>query len=285
MRTIETSLEMKEWAQKAHREGKKIAFVPTMGALHEGHLSLIRIARKKGDCVVVSVFVNPLQFDTTQDLNCYPRMLHRDLKLLLPLNVEVVFVPTVAQVYTKGFQTHVNVSLLSKNLCGKHRPGHFEGVATVVLKLFNMVEPNVAIFGDKDYQQRRVIEQMTQDLNLGIEIIAAPIVRESDGLAMSSRNVQLSADERKRALILSQSLRMAKEFFFQGERSAKKIIEKVSEMIDRERPTKVDYVEICDAETLERVSEIQRPVILAVAVYFGSTRLIDNITLGLYDID
>lgn len=280
MKIIETISHMTEWSKAAKSRGEKIAFVPTMGALHSGHLSLVRIAKEKASQVVVSIFVNPLQFGPKEDFERYPRPLKKDIALLEGEGVTTLFLPSAMEMYSEGFQTMVHLNeLATQNLCGKMRTGHFDGVATVVLKLFQIMKPDFAVFGNKDYQQRRLLEQMVSDLNLDIEIIPAPIVREPDGLAMSSRNAYLTEDERKRATILFHSLKKAKELCDGGEKGVSKIIACVSQMIDSQRPTKVDYIAVCDAMTLREVTHIDKPSLLAVAVCFGKTRLIDNMIL------
>lgn len=279
MKIIETISQMTEWSKAAKSRGEKIAFVPTMGALHSGHLSLVRIAKEKASQVVVSIFVNPLQFGPKEDFERYPRPIERDIAFLDKEGISILFLPSVTEMYSQRFQTTVHLKELSQTLCGKSRVGHFDGVATVVLKLFNIVNPDFAVFGNKDYQQRRLLEQMVSDLNLDIEIVAAPIVRELDGLAMSSRNAYLTEDERKRATILFHSLKKAKELCDGGEKGVSKIIACVSQMIDSQGPTKVDYIAVCDAMTLREVTHIDKPSLLAVAVCFGKTRLIDNMVL------
>ncbi len=276
MKVIGTTSEMQQWRRNIT---ESVAFVPTMGALHEGHLSLIRLANQYAQKVVISIFVNPLQFEKNEDFSRYPRTFEEDLKRLEPFNVDVVFTPASAQMYSNDFLTVVNVKKISEKLCGQYRPGHFEGVATVVLKLFHIVKPHVAIFGNKDFQQRVLIEKMVKDLNLDVTIVGAPIVRESDRLAMSSRNRYLSLDERERASILYRALVAAKEKFLQGERSPHRLIKIVSEMVDTASPTKVDYIAVCDMRSLEEVDIVDKKAVLLVAVWFGKTRLIDNIIL------
>jgi len=276
MEVIKSISEMKKKVRAFKAEGKIIGFVPTMGYLHEGHLSLVRLARKKGDVVVVSIFVNPLQFGPKEDYHIYPRDLERDLKLLEREKVDVVFVPEEEEMYPPGFQTYVEVEKLTKGLCGAFRPGHFRGVCTVVLKLFNIVQPDFAVFGKKDYQQLKVIERMVKDLNLDIEIIPHPTVRESDGLAMSSRNTYLNEEERRSAVSLYQSLKMAERLIFDGERDPESLKSLIKEYIEKFPHTRVQYVEIVDPETLEEVKEIKGPVLIALAVFVGKTRLIDN---------
>ncbi len=276
MEVIKSIPEMKEKSLSFKKGGETIGFVPTMGYLHEGHLSLVRLARIKADKVVVSIFVNPLQFGPSEDYNIYPRDLERDLALLEKEGVDVVFIPDEKEMYPPDFQTYVEVTKLTQGLCGAYRPGHFRGVTTVVLKLFNIVKPDLAVFGEKDYQQLRVIQQMVKDLNLDVEIVSHPIVREESGLAMSSRNTYLSEEERHSAVALYQSLKMAERVIFEGERDAERVRTLIKDYLEKFPHNKVQYVEIVDPETLERVSEINGPVLIALAVFVGSTRLIDN---------
>ncbi|MGC9017027.1 MAG: pantoate--beta-alanine ligase [Caldimicrobium sp.] len=276
MEVIKSIPEMKEKSLSFKKGGETIGFVPTMGYLHEGHLSLVRLARIKADRVVVSIFVNPLQFGPSEDYNIYPRDLERDLALLEKERVDVVFIPDEEEMYPPDFQTYVEVTKLTQGLCGAYRPGHFRGVTTVVLKLFNIVKPDLAIFGEKDYQQLRVIQQMVKDLNLDVEIIPHPIVREESGLAMSSRNTYLSEEERHSAVALYQSLKMAERVIFEGERDAERVRTLIKDYLEKFPHNKVQYVEIVDPKTLERVSEINGPVLIALAVFVGKTRLIDN---------
>ncbi len=279
MKVIRKILEMQRKAEKWRKEGKIIAFVPTMGYLHEGHLSLVKIARKKGDIVVVSIFVNPIQFGPSEDYRIYPRDEERDLKLLKKEKTDVVFIPSVEEMYPEGYQTYVEVSELSKHLCGRSRPGHFKGVCTVVTKLFNIVKPHLAIFGEKDYQQLKIIERMVSDLNMDVKIIPGPLIRESDGLAMSSRNVYLSPDERKSALSLHKALLKVKEMVEEGERNSEVLIRKAEEIIASSPHTKIDYIEIVHPETLEPLKVIEKTAIIALAVFVGKARLIDNMKL------
>ncbi|MCD6363673.1 MAG: pantoate--beta-alanine ligase [Synergistetes bacterium] len=258
----------------------RVCLVPTMGYFHEAHLSLMRLGRKLCDKLVVSVFVNPIQFGPSEDFERYPRDLERDRKLAEKVGVDVLFAPSVDDMYPEGFQTYVEVKELSKPMCGASRPGHFRGVTTVVLKLFNIVKPHVAIFGLKDYQQYLIVKRMVKDLNLGIEIIGHPIVREPDGLAMSSRNVYLSPEERKSALCLYKSILKAKELVSQGIRSVSELKEEIVKLISSHPYTKIDYVEFRDPETLKPVEDVSGPTLLALAVYVGSARLIDNAILG-----
>jgi pantoate--beta-alanine ligase len=276
MQIIEKISEMQSWSEAQRCEGRRIAFVPTMGFLHEGHLSLVRFGRGRANRVVVSVFVNPTQFAPQEDFAAYPRDFQRDRKLLEDEAVDIVFSPAVQEMYPHGFQTRVEVSELSNFLCGAHRQGHFQGVATIVSKLFNAVRPHVAIFGEKDYQQLQVIRSLVRDLNFDIEIVGHPIVREADGLAMSSRNAYLSPEERKAALCLFRSLNRAAGMVQTGKTQARDITDAVKEEIAREPLARLEYVKLCDTMTLAEVDEIQDRALLALAVRIGKTRLIDN---------
>jgi pantoate--beta-alanine ligase len=276
MHVIESIADMRRWGEQQRRERQRIVLVPTMGFLHEGHLSLVRSARLRGDVVVVSIFVNPAQFGPGEDLASYPRDFERDRRLLEMENVDVLFHPSVEQVYPAGAQTFVEVEKLSLPLCGAVRPGHFRGVATVVAKLFNIVQPHTAIFGEKDYQQLQVIRRMVRDLNFDVEIVGHPIVREPDGLAMSSRNAYLNAGERQAALCLSRALCKAERLARRGEVSAAAIIERVRTDLDNEPLAAVEYVKICDAESLEAIERVGERALLALAVRIGKARLIDN---------
>jgi pantoate--beta-alanine ligase len=258
----------------------KMGLVPTMGYLHEGHLSLVRRARQECDHVVVSIFVNPTQFGPKEDLSKYPRDLERDLSLLEPLGVDLVWMPTAETMYPPGYQTWVEVEAITRPLEGAMRPGHFRGVTTVVAKLFNAVQPHNAYFGQKDAQQAAVIRQMTRDLNFPIDIVICPIVRELDGLAMSSRNVYLDSDQRKAATVLSRALRAAREAYENGERDAEKLREGMKEVLAGEPLAQVQYVSCADYETLEELDSVTRKALLSMAVFFGKTRLIDNVVLG-----
>ncbi|KAF2956602.1 pantoate--beta-alanine ligase [Marinitoga sp. 38H-ov] len=280
MEVIKTISEMKEIRNKFIREGKTIGFVPTMGYLHKGHLSLVEQARKDNDIVVVSIFVNPTQFGPNEDFDRYPRDLNRDLELLKPYNVDYIFNPEVEEIYAKNYSTYVEETKLTKVLCGKSRPGHFKGVTTIVNKLFNIVRPTKAYFGQKDAQQFRVLRKMVDDLNMDVEMIEMPIIREEDGLAMSSRNIYLNSEERKQALALSKSLKKAKELYENGERDTKKIKEEMKRVFDKNPLVKIDYIEIVDEYNLENVDIIEKKVLVAVAAFVGKARLIDNIILG-----
>ncbi len=276
MEVIRAIKEMQNRANLWRRENFIIGFVPTMGYLHEGHLSLVRMAKRRADKVVVSIFVNPLQFGPKEDYEVYPRDPEKDLSLLEREQVEVVFMPGAKEMYPQGYQTYVEVSNLTQGLCGAFRPGHFKGVTTVVLKLFNIVKPHFAVFGEKDYQQLKVIQRMVNDLNLEIEIVAAPTIRDWDGLALSSRNTYLSQEERRSALALYQSLKLAERLILGGERRAERIRELMQEYIKKFPHNRVQYIEIVNPETLERVDLIKENVLIALAVYVGKTRLIDN---------
>lgn len=279
MKIVEDIKEMQGLAESLRKQGKKIAFVPTMGYLHEGHLSLMRYGREIGDVLVTSIYVNPAQFAPGEDFEEYPRDFERDVRLSEEVGVDIIFTTTDEQMYPERYQTYVEVKEVTKNLCGRSRPVFFRGVATVVTKLFNIVKPHVAIFGEKDYQQLITIQRMVSDLNYDIEITGRPIVREPDGLAMSSRNAYLSVDERKSALSLSRSLKIAQEMVQAGETSSSKIIERVCHEITSEPYTKIDYVQICHPQTLVDVDDISGGGVLALAVWVGKTRLIDNCML------
>lgn len=278
MRVVKKVDEMKKISKELIFGKKSIGFVPTMGYLHEGHLSLVRAAKKDNDVVVVSIFVNPTQFGPNEDYNNYPRDLERDLSLLEDLGVDYVFAPTVDEIYPQSYSTYVEEVQLSKYLCGASRPGHFRGVCTVVTKLFNIVKPTRAYFGQKDAQQFRVLRRMVRDLNMDVEMVEMPIVRENDGLALSSRNTYLSSEERKEATRLYRSLMKAKELIESGIKDVKTIKNEILKILDHPL-LKVDYVEIVDEETLEPVDIIDRKVIIALAVFVGKARLIDNIIL------
>ncbi len=271
---------MQNIALALRREGKSIAFVPTMGFLHEGHASLMREGRKRGDALVLSIFVNPIQFGPTEDLDRYPRNLEGDCAIALECGVDIVFTPTASEMYQAGFQTSIRVRDLALPLCGASRPGHFDGVATVVTKLFNIVQPDTALFGNKDFQQLAIIRRMVADLSQPVEVVGMPIVREADGLAMSSRNAYLSPEERVSALCLSRAIRLARERYAAGERDAASLLAALRELIAAEPPAVIDYLELRDATTLESVDNTADNTLLALAVKIGMTRLIDNTLLG-----
>lgn len=277
---IRTVSAMRGFIKSLRAENKTIGFVPTMGYLHEGHLSLVRQAKQDCDKVIVSIFVNPAQFGPNEDLSRYPRDLKKDIKLLKQIGVDAIFYPDVKEVYPAGYLTYVNVEKITEGLCGKHRPRHFRGVATVVTKLFNMVQPDIAYFGQKDFQQARVIEKMSSDLNIPVKIKIMPIVRSTSGLAMSSRNVYLSQKEREDAAVLYRSLRDAAALIKKGERAASVIIRNITKEIKKIKYASVDYVEIVDMKTLEKVNKVDGEVAIALAVWFGKTRLIDNIVIN-----
>ena len=260
-------------------QGKIIAFVPTMGYLHEGHLSLMRLARSMADTLVVSIFVNPTQFGPGEDLSTYPRNFERDESLCLKENVDILFYPTAAEMYGHRFQTYIALEQLPHHLCGISRPAFFRGVATVVTKLFNIVKPHTAIFGQKDYQQLRVIRQLVQDLDLDIQITSGATVREPDGLAMSSRNAYLGASQRQSALALYQALCQTRSHLENGLTDAKALIRSAASLIQSFPETATDYIAICDPDTLEDIQIIDRPAVMALAVKVGNTRLIDNTML------
>lgn len=260
------------------REGLSIGFVPTMGALHEGHESLIKKAVSENDKVIVSVFVNPTQFGPNEDYDSYPRNIDKDLAICMTAGANVVFNPESSEMYFENKSTSVSVSNLTDVLCGAKRPGHFDGVCLVVSKFLNIVTPNKAYFGQKDAQQVAVIKRMVRDLNMDVEILACPIIREEDGLAKSSRNTYLSEDERNASLVLSRSLNIVKDLLVQGERNANKLKEIIKEVISKEPLAKIDYVEIIDSDSLENVDHIETNVLIPIAVYIGKTRLIDNFT-------
>lgn len=270
---------LRERVHRARRAGRTIGFVPTMGALHEGHLSLVRAAAAECDVTVVSIYVNPTQFGQGEDFDRYPRTLESDMAQLGPLGVDWVFAPTDEVVYPPGFDTWVHVGKIGRLWEGACRPRHFRGVATIVLKLFNLVQPDVAYFGEKDFQQLRVLEQMVADLNLPVTIRGCPIVREPDGLAMSSRNKYLDADARQQALVLSQSLRRAAQLVAGGERRSGAVVEAMARHIQTAPLAQIDYVAVVDPRTLEQVPEINCPAQAIVAVRIGETRLIDNLRL------
>lgn len=280
MKVITSPNQMQNLMLSLKKESKKIGFVPTMGYLHEGHLSLIKCSKKENDITVVSIFVNPLQFGKNEDLDRYPRDFERDKNLCEKESVDYIFYPDYKDMYPEGFQTYVEVEQLSKGLCGDYRPGHFKGVATVVLKLFNIVNPDNAYFGKKDYQQLKIIERMVKDLNLPIKVVGCPIVREKDGLAMSSRNTYLSPEERQSAIYIYKGLTEGKKLFEIGEKNNQKIKQAVIDTIKKAPLLKeIQYVELIDKDTLKPKEIAEKGDIIAVAVYIGKTRLIDNIEL------
>jgi pantoate--beta-alanine ligase len=279
MELISSPPEMQRRAELARQAGERIALVPTMGALHEGHLTLIREGRRRASMLVVSIFVNPAQFGPNEDFRHYPRALAKDCELIRNVPVDVLFAPDTAAMYPPGAETWVEVTELSRGLCGAARPGHFRGVATVVAKLFNLVKPHVALFGEKDFQQLRIIRQMVRDLNFDLEIAAVPTVREPDGLAMSSRNTYLAPAERKQALAISQSLAAARERWTRGAADANDLLGAAWAVLRGAPVVEVEYLEAVDAETLVPVRDLSRPLVVAIAARVGSTRLIDNVLL------
>ncbi len=279
MRIIESIREMRSWSEAERCAGRRVALVPTMGSLHEGHLSLVREGKRSAGRVVVSLFVNPTQFAPNEDYKSYPRDFERDRRLLEKEGAGILFHPDIEEMYPKGHRTHVEVDRLGRFLCGLSRPGHFRGVTSVVAKLFNIVRPHVAIFGLKDYQQFQIVRRMVEDLHFDIEIIGHPIVREKDGLAMSSRNAYLDAREREAARCLHRSLKKAALLVRQGEREAGRIVSAVKEEIEREPLARVEYVSLCDPCSLEEVEAIDNEALLALAVRLGKARLIDNTLL------
>ncbi|MDD2277288.1 MAG: pantoate--beta-alanine ligase [Smithellaceae bacterium] len=280
LKVIESAKAMQSHCEQFRLAGKKISFVPTMGYFHEGHLSLMKEARRIADHVVVSIYVNPTQFGPKEDFSKYPRDFDRDEDMAKSAGVDVIFFPSNQDMYPEGYQTYVNVEKVTENLCGLSRPGHFRGVTTVCCKLFNIVKPHSAVFGRKDYQQLAAIKRMVADLNMDLEIVGMPTFREPDGLAMSSRNVYLSKEERTSALTLVSSLKTAQKLYAEGERNAVKIIRQAEKLITSAPFTSIDYIKICDAATLEDVLEIKGEVVMALAVKVGKTRLIDNSVLG-----
>ncbi|MFA9408344.1 MAG: pantoate--beta-alanine ligase [Candidatus Dadabacteria bacterium] len=279
MKIVDNVKDMQALSNRIKKEGRIISFVPTMGALHEGHLSLMRVAKEKGDFLVVSIFVNPTQFGPNEDFNKYTRDLEGDIKKIREIGVDVVFSPDVNEIYPEGFETYVEVQELQKPLCGQFRPGHFKGVTTVVLKLFNIIKPDIAVFGEKDYQQLLIIKKMVRDLHLEIEIIGMPIIREEDGLALSSRNAYLSHEDRTRALALSESLREIEKRFKEGNKNTNDLVQFGIEILNESHVTDIDYLEIRNGNSLGSAKEAQPGDIAAIAARIGHTRLIDNTKL------
>jgi pantoate--beta-alanine ligase len=280
MKIINSIAQMQSFAESLRLQGKKISFVPTMGYFHEGHLDLMKAARKMADCLVVSIYVNPTQFGPKEDLTKYPRDFDRDCQMAQSVNVDVIFNPPDKEMYPENYQTYVNVEKVTQNLCGLSRPGHFRGVTTICNKLFNIVKPHTAVFGKKDYQQFITIKRMVTDLNLDLAIIGMPTIREADGLAMSSRNVYLKDNERPSALSLVNSLKLAQKLYDGGERKSSRILNEVAELIKSAPYTEIDYVKICDTTTLIDVDEIVSEAVIALAVKVVTTRLIDNHVFG-----
>jgi pantoate--beta-alanine ligase len=281
MVTVEQINEIKEMVRIARKAGYKIGFVPTMGYFHAGHLSLIRRAKQENNLVVASLFVNPIQFGPKEDFNSYPRDLKRDQGLAADAGADILFAPEKDEIYPSGYQTYIEVTEISRGLCGAVRPGHFKGVATVVLKLFHIVEPDRAYFGEKDAQQLRVIKRMVTDLNYRIEIIGCPIIRESDGLAMSSRNSYLTPPERRAATVLFRALQTAKQRIENGECNPQRLRQEMGAIIESEPLATPEYIEIVDSASLQPLAVISGEILIALAVRIGETRLIDNLTLSI----
>ncbi len=279
MKQIRTVREIKKYLKEVRSRRRKVALVPTMGYLHEGHLSLVREARRLGSVVIVSLFVNPTQFGPNEDLDRYPRDVRGDLRKLRQEGVDVVFSPDAAEMYPERYQTYVDVTEVTRDYCGTSRPSHFRGVATVVTKLFTLIQPDVAIFGEKDFQQLVVIRRMAQDLGLDVLVVGMPTVREEDGLAMSSRNAYLSPAQRQQATTIYRGLRKAKRLLDSGERDAAELAAIAIDLLREEQDLVIDYVAVCDPDTLERIPEVEKEAVLLVAVKVGDTRLIDNIRL------
>ncbi|HEX9896695.1 MAG TPA: pantoate--beta-alanine ligase [Dehalococcoidales bacterium] len=277
MKVVETIAEMKQ-VRRALKE--PVGFVPTMGYLHEGHISLVRQAKAENKAVVVSIFVNPTQFGPKEDLSKYPRDLKRDLAMLEKAGTDVVFFPSDKEMYPAGYDTWVDVDKLTKRLEGASRPTHFRGVTTVVAKLFNIVEADNAYFGQKDAQQALVIQKMVKDLDMNVRVVICPTIREPDSLAMSSRNVYLTPEQRKQATVLYHSLQLAKELYTKGERNATKIRQQMTALIQKEPLAVIDYISIASPETLEELETIQGKALVSMVVKFGNTRLLDNVMLG-----
>jgi pantoate--beta-alanine ligase len=280
MKIIASAKEMTSLSKEVRRSGRTTGFVPTMGALHQGHLSLVRAAREQTDIVVTSIFVNPTQFGPSEDFSKYPRTFEKDSAMLAEEKTDYIFSPSVEEMYPKDATTWVDVEELSGKLDGCSRPGHFRGVTTVVSKLFNIVQPDMAFFGQKDAAQVAVIRKMVRDLNLDVEIVVCPIVRESDGLAMSSRNAYLNPEQRKQALVLSQALKKVEKLAVQGERNSEKLIGAGKQVIAEEPSVRLDYFEIVNPDTLDPVADVNQGALVAVAAFVGTTRLIDNLLLS-----
>lgn len=279
MKLITSPSEIQSYCRLALAEGKTIGLVPTMGFLHEGHLSLMRPARGENDLLVVSIFVNPTQFGPNEDYKAYPRDLQRDSEMAAGVGVDVIFSPTAKDMYPGGYDTFINVEHITEKMCGASRPEHFRGVTTVVAKLFNLVQPHKAYFGQKDAQQTVVIRRMAEDLNFGIEIVVLPTIREDDGIAMSSRNKYLKEDERQAALVLIESLRMAEKLIRSGQRNAAEINRRMRDMIEAEPLARIDYIALVNADTLADLDTVKGKTLIALAVFIGKTRLIDNVVL------
>lgn len=280
MKVINSIAKMSSYCRKAKLDGKKIGFVPTMGYLHEGHASLARRARKENDIVVLSIYVNPTQFGPKEDYKKYPRDFAHDRKIAEKEKVDVIFAPDNADMYPGGYKTYVEVEVLGDNLCGLSRPGHFKGVATVVAKLFNIVRPDRAYFGQKDAQQAAIIKRLAEDLNTGVEVVVMPTVREKDGLAMSSRNAYLDPEERKQAAYLSLALSSARDLYRKGGRRPSAMINLMKGIIKKINDSRIEYIKVVDTENLKDIPMINKKALIALAVFVGKTRLIDNAIIG-----
>jgi len=280
VKTVDNISRMSTLVKMLKKEAKSVGFVPTMGYLHEGHMSLVNAAKKHTDVVVMSIFVNPLQFGPKEDLEKYPRDLKRDEETARAAGVDILFYPSVKDMYPEGYATYVDVKGLSEVLCGASRPGHFRGVATVVAKLFGIVKPAIAYFGQKDAQQAIIIKKMVEDLNMDVEVKLMPVVREKDGLAKSSRNIYLSESERRDASVLYQALQKAESLIKQGERDSKKIVKSMEEMIGQKPTAKIGYISIMDAKRLKELNAVSGETLIALAVHIGHTRLIDNVIVN-----
>jgi len=280
MKIINRIDKMKTYARIMKKENKLVGLVPTMGYLHEGHLSIIRAARNQSDIVIVSIFVNPVQFGPGEDFKKYPRDIKRDEELVKSCGVDIIFYPKKEDMYPEGFSTYVDVEKMTENLCGKSRPDHFRGVTTVVMKLFEIVKPDIVYFGQKDAQQAYVVKKMIEDLNMDITMKIMPIIREEDGLAMSSRNIYLTKPERKDTSLLHESLKLAEGLIGSGEADPKKIIKKMRDLLSEKPSLKIDYISIVDTKSLKEVATVEGEVLIAIAVFIGKTRLIDNIILS-----
>ncbi len=280
MKIFKYTSEITKHIKSQKMRGKRVGFVPTMGYLHKGHLSLIKAAAKDTDLVVVSIFVNPAQFGPREDFKDYPRNLGRDKRLAEDAGADIVFYPSAKEIYPNGYNTYVEVGDITRMLCGASRPSHFKGITTIVTKLFNIITPDIAYFGQKDAQQAIVIKKMARDLNMNIKIKVMPIVREGDGLAMSSRNIYLSKSQREDALVISKSLRMAKRLVLQGESDTKKIRQEMKDLINSRKKMRIDYLSIVNPDNLKELKRIRSKALIAIAASVGKTRLIDNITIG-----
>lgn len=283
MKLITSVKEMRVFSGDAQRMGRSVVFVPTMGYLHDGHASLLKKGRSLGDMLVMSIFVNPVQFGPGEDFASYPGDLKRDLALADANKVDCVFNPAADEMYPEGFQTFIEIERLSSHLCGLSRPGHFRGVATVVMKLFNIVKPDIAIFGEKDFQQTAIIKRMIRDFNMDIDIVSMPIVRDADGLAMSSRNSYLNKEERMAARCLYTAIKMGRDIFNKGIKGAAVILKKMKHVIESEPLAVIEYIKICDTDTLEDLDIIADMALLVLSVKIGKTRLIDNCILQSHD--